>query len=582
MLRRPSLNNLLNHFESIATGISLKWLAFFSSSFALLATLSTHISSVSRETATYGQTIQGTAQENLFLPFSLVDVLKFASFSILFAAMLLLASKVLLKRKKYQRSDVRWTRHWTLGSFVFLFILWSPYLMSWFPGGIFSDTDYAIQQALGNKPISNLHTIAYVFLWKMCLFVSRALGHDLFAAAVIMQFIYLITMSSAIVYGVYWLRAHGISMFACSLALIFFGLFPLIPQYVVSLWKDTLFSIALFLFSLQYIDAVFYKSSNHDDYPTGISKRTGRHFPHNKTDSSDKTGSVIGLVGSALAVAFTRNNGIYVIAFSLLALAIAQRHNLRRVSKRSVVPLTVILLISVMVQGPIFSKLGLNTSSTVESLGIPIQQIGRTFALDGYVSDGATEYFSTLLPEETWKSAYKPFLVDSLKWNPAFRADTLHASIPEFVKNYLTTGLHNPLRYLEAFLLSNSGFWNPLVGWNENIGYYSLSMWNNVKVTQLDLLNDCLGISFRNVLRPNIFISPAVFAWLLMLSGSVLIILKRPLPSMGLIPALGLWLTLIIASPIAYSLRYCFTFVLLLPIAFALLSPAFSKMKPIS
>ncbi len=93
------------------------------------------------------------------------------------------------------------------------------------------------------------------------------------------------------------------------------------------------------------------------------------------------------------------------------------------------------------------------------------------------------------MPRETWKAAYRPLLrVDSVKWNPSFNASALSEDKLGFVRAYLDTGLRNPQLYLEGFLLSNAGFWDPLMGANENVAYVQLDMWNGSTVSQVDVI----------------------------------------------------------------------------------------------
>ena len=42
-----------------------------------------------------------------------------------------------------------------LSSFLFMMVLWIPYFMSYWPGGIYSDTVDTLDMALGNKPLDN-------------------------------------------------------------------------------------------------------------------------------------------------------------------------------------------------------------------------------------------------------------------------------------------------------------------------------------------------------------------------------------------------------------------------------------------
>lgn len=61
-----------------------------------------------------------------------------------------------------------------------------------------------------------------------------------------------------------------------------------------------------------------------------------------------------------------------------------------------------------------------------ESMGIPLQQMGRVLALDGSRSESTVLLMDHLLPEENWKNDYQPYTVDYVKWNDDFRRGWLN------------------------------------------------------------------------------------------------------------------------------------------------------------
>ena len=127
--------------------------------------------------------------------------------------------------------------------------------------------------------------------------------------------------------------------------------------------------------------------------------------------------------------------------------------------------------------------------------------------------------------------------------------------------------------------MSNSGFWDPAVGWAENVAYVNteISPANPPSYWQVDAIEALTGISLRDALETKVFVSPAVFVWIMLASTSVLLVRRRYVLAAALAPAWGLWLTLLIATPLAYSLRYCFALVLLIPVFVAVQFGDFSE-----
>ena len=55
---------------------------------------------------------------------------------------------------------------------AFFMILWIPYLMTYWPGGIYSDTVDSIQTAMGNAEWDNHNPILYTFIWRLVFLVT--------------------------------------------------------------------------------------------------------------------------------------------------------------------------------------------------------------------------------------------------------------------------------------------------------------------------------------------------------------------------------------------------------------------------
>lgn len=544
---------LLSRIKDELKGVcfSIAWAGVCAAAFALMCLFPTHIVTASPEGQ--GGVIYAPATGNIFTPFSWMDIPAFLVF--LFCALVVLVALSLLCEHLHSGEASRFKMGYMQGTvlFVLLLICWSPYLLSWLPGGTYSDTNAVIMQALGNIPLSNRHTVLYVLLWRFGFWLAGLAGQGEFAGALVMLGVQAVSMAAFATYCVRWLAGHGIGKRGCVLVAAFFALCPLVPHYVVAQWKDTIFSISLAYFALCFIDAAMLKGK-----PAILAAR---------------------VCAGALLVAFTRNNGVYIALLALAVLVLIHRRRIKAVAPCLIVPLAACMALTWAIQGPVYSILGWNVDSTVESLGVPLQQVARTLAFDGDMSVEAREYFNSILPGETWNEAYRPFIVDSIKWNGSFNTERLDHTRGEFLRCYLETGFRNPLRYLEAFLMSNSGFWDPAVGWAENVAYVNteISPANPPSYWQVDAIEALTGISLRDALEPKVFVSPAVFVWIMLASTSVLLVRRRYVLAAALAPAWGLWLTLLVATPLAYSLRYCFALVLLIPVFMAVQFGDFSE-----
>lgn len=91
--------------------------------------------------------------------------------------------------------------------------------------------------------------------------------------------------------------SHKLNRKIRVLCSVFFVFFPLIPLYAISVWKDTPFCMA-FLFWMMFVVDIYFEIKNGSI--------------HIKT--------FMGFLAGMILVAFTRNNGIYVVALSVLCL----------------------------------------------------------------------------------------------------------------------------------------------------------------------------------------------------------------------------------------------------------------------
>ena len=105
--------------------------------------------------------------------------------------------------------------------------------------------------------------------------------------------------------------------------------------------------------------------------------------------------------------------------------------------------------------------------------------------------------------------------------------------------------------------------------WNHSPSEW-FSLYNNIGLVQTNLWYNWFGWDFSQLVYPRYCISSGLFFWVYMFSTMVGYSavpkkqrFKALLPAM---PTIGLWLTIMIATPVASSLRYVYVLVLLTPL----------------
>ncbi len=492
----------------------------------------------------YSGNLFGTLKENYIQQFKLTDIfvllLYFILFFLIISIIEIIAYKYLgLTDKKRCKSKFK-ILFITLG---IILLCWAPYYLSYFPGGIFSDTTNSLAQAIGVMEFNNHNPILYSLILKVFIFIGGNIqrGMELFTIFQVLG------MAVSLAYFVQWLYNKNVKMSYIILVIIYFSLFNLFPLYAVSIWKDTPFSIVLFLYTIELANIILSKG---------------------KTLSNIKT-IIIYLLLASLVI-LLRNNGIYIVTVITLVLIIGYNKALKKQIKLFKISAISCLLALVFIEGPVFNYMNMNTEF-VENLGVLIQQIGYVTSSEGKISNKEKEVINNIIPITILKENYTPLIVDSIKWHESFNNQYLEEHKKEFFKTWFTIFLKNPRQYIDAYLLNTLGFWN--MNKEDFAGaYVNPTMWggtdNVSNVYQKDLIYNIFNHSIREYIYPKKALNSAFFLYLTLVA--LLFVIKKQSYKKIIIflPSLLTWLTIMVAVPLAFSFRYTYILILNLPLLF--------------
>lgn len=429
--------------------------------------------------------------------------------------------------------------------FCILILFWLPYLISYFPGGVFADTIAAINQATGEVEITNHNPIVYTLIIKAFFKVGEMFG-DKFIGLKILTVVQEIIMALTLTYVVYKMYKEKITMKYISLVILYFGLFELIPLYAVSLWKDVPFSLALLIYILYIWDIVKENGKNLNNYR-----------------------SVFYYCLISLLVMFFRNNGKYIIALMTIFIIIQYRKNIFREAKKFIVFSMTTVLFTFIIQGPIYNKFSLNGPFN-ENLGILDQQLCYVVYTNGNLDEKQKEFINKIVPLESIKQHYTPLNIDNIKWgNTSFSEKFIEENKSEYFKIWFQVLLKNPKKYIIAYLYNTVGYWDI----NKAIfyGYTQEEMWpgleeKDVGYTQYDFIKEYTGKSIRSILKPNVAISSAIFFFITIALFNLTVYRKKYKLLIIFAPALLTYLSILVAVPLAFTLRYIYILVLTIPL----------------
>lgn len=429
-----------------------------------------------------------------------------------------------------------------------IFLSWMPYFIQNYPGIIYADSTLSLSQAMGKTPYNNHHPIMYTLFIKLCLYIGSFFGGNTIGVA-IYSILQMGLMSIIFAYSVCWLRNKNISKTVCGCVLVFYAMPRFWAQHAVSMWKDPIFSVLVFLFSLRLFDIIYSKGK--------ILKK--KRF-------------IIQCILCVFGISLFRNNGIYVVAFSLVMLIFASfvRKGRWLVTRRFMVCMFLSLIVAYIIQGPVYSVLGI-TSDPVESYGVPLQQVARTVVYDGKMSETEKEFLNNLMPLDKYRENYSPGLVDHFKWSGDFNTEFFNNNQKEFIKVWLSLFKRNPKLYFEAWAMNTCGFWG--------INYWELNGFTRnliMGIPKGEKLFDTYQIVAHNCTDENGILQSyfslrtpipaiALCLWLALWMIVIGYLKNRTRYLILFIPCIGNILTLMLASPITYWPRYALSFICLLP-----------------
>ncbi len=421
----------------------------------------------------------------------------------------------------------------------FIMICWLPYLFAYYPGVVVGDSIASINQALNKTPYTNHYPVMYTLFIKLFLEIGGLTG-SYNRGVFLYSCVQYTLMAASAGYCVHWMLRKKIPWILAMMAELYFAFTRIFAVYAISMWKDPLFSAALLLFCLLLLDI-------------GISR--GRNLKETKVIAT--------FISLGCMIVFLRNNGIYLVVGISVILAIVYRKQFMKLGTRV---LTMILM-CMLIQGPIYDAMGVGKDTVAESLGVPIQQLASVIVKDRELTEEQRQVLFQVLPEAQWKAFYTPAIVDSLKFHGEFNQQYLEENVGEFLKVWLQLLFPNLDVYVEAYLMDTIGFWQ--IGLKNSAGFYYFYVDenNDFNIQRVDMAERLLGVPLEDELMWWVtYMSTGALVWLVLLGGLLTWMQEKYALLLGFFPPVLLWLTIMVATPIAFSLRYIYLLAYGLPL----------------
>ena len=418
--------------------------------------------------------------------------------------------------------------------FLIILICWIPYLIAQYPAHVEFDAAKQIRMIRGEIPLADAHPITHTMLIKLCMNIA---GGNL----LLYSLIQMISLALIFAFACFWLLKKGLPKKYVYIIMLYFALNPLHGEYSVTITKDILFSGFMLLLTIVLMEIILSKGA-------ALKKLSWFSL----------------FVFSIFTVGFFRNNGPLV----LLALFILMLISFKKYWKQILIPALIFILVLAGVKGPLLSYLNIAPSPFTESVGIPLQQIARVIATGKEITPEQEEFIDSIISIETIKKNYNPHVVDTIK-SPIYGADFKHSVLEnnkaEFFEVWFSLLKKYPKTYIDAYLDNSYGFWFPLKksfvsdwknGYIENAGF--------INETNDNAFSNALGKITQEAWRLNV---PSLCAYMTLFFAVIVLFKKKRLKAcLPFAPVLLVWLSILIAAPIATSLRYVYCFFTTIPV----------------
>lgn len=436
-----------------------------------------------------------------------------------------------------------------LGLIVIL-LCWLPYYCSYYPGIVISDSCDQINQALTGV-YSNHHPVIQTWMIQGVLTIGLSLFSNLNAAVALYCVLQMIILAAIYSYTISTFYKYGIRTWICIIIMAFYAIVPYNVMFSFNMWKDSLFSVFVLLFSVVLWKILI-------DMELGINRKN--------------IGDILLLLISGLGICLFRNNGFYTFLLAAPFICVICWRKQRKI----VITIVGILLLTGLVKGPIFNYFKVASPDPIESLSIPTQQIARVISEGLEISEGQKLLLNEIVEVDKIPQTYDKRISDPIKGlvREHNNQEFLEEHKTEYLKLWIELGIQYPFQYLRAYMNQTEGYWNPDVqNW-----VYADSIFN----TQLDihsnpLLSDNMSKRLKWFIWENyqdipiygILWSIGGGVWMTMLLAGFCYIKGKKSELCLFVPIGALWGTIMAATPVYAEFRYIYAIFLCMPLFIA-------------
>ena len=427
-------------------------------------------------------------------------------------------------------------------SFLIILVCWIPYFLRFFPGTLSPDSISELSIIENNfSVLSDHHPLLHVLFIAVPYIIGKKFFGSIAVGVAFYTITQMICMSAIFASVISFLYKRNVNNIFLILVLLFYSIMPMHGYYSIVMWKDIIFAGFMVLFTMECIKLYERYIDN------SINFKNMKYF----------------IVISVFCV-FFRNNGIYMYMF----VALISIKLMREYWKVLTISFAIVFAIYYGIKGPIFSVLDVEKSNSAEYVGIPLQQIGRMAFKNVDFTENEQEIINNLIPISVLGDAYNPKITDSIKFNEEYNNEYFDQNKLDFFKLWLSLCSKHPIIALEAYSASTLGYWYPGVEYWSTINGID---YNSYGLSTTPHINEKIGrviskVDDKDIPILNIEWSIGLCFWIISIFAYIAIKKKRILGIYPYLPIIGVWLTMLVASPVFGEFRYVYNAFACLPL----------------
>ena len=178
-----------------------------------------------------------------------------------------------------------------------------------------------------------------------------------------------------------------------------------------------------------------------------------------------------------------------------------------------------------------------------------------------------------MIPVSRLKELYSPEIVDPIKFDKEYNSKAFEKNKLKYLKLWLGLCIKHPAIAVESYLTSTLGYWYPGVEYWVTIDIIDE---NNLGIKNTSIVPKSIRNRFSKIRNSDIpligFTRCIGFClWIIFLLMYVAIKRNRKEVLYSFIPVVGIWITLLIATPVIAEFRYIYCAYLCLPVFIGLI-----------